>query len=151
MMLENIYNYLQMSETLHSSGMPTHEQISALAEDGIKVVINLATPQSEGWMPDEKEQVEAQNIAYFGIPVDWNKPTTENLDKFMDTMERHKHQTILVHCQANHRATAFIALYRINLLGWSTENAFKSLLKIWNPAEYPVWEKFIEKVIRAQS
>jgi protein tyrosine phosphatase (PTP) superfamily phosphohydrolase (DUF442 family) len=151
MMLENIYNYLQMSETLHSSGMPTHEQISSLAEDGIKVVINLATPQSEGWMPDEKEQVEAQNIAYFEIPVDWNKPTTENLDKFMDTMERHKHQMILVHCQANHRATAFIALYRINLLGWSTENAFKSLLKIWNPAEYPVWEKFIEKVIRAQS
>jgi len=151
MMLENIYNYLQLSDTLHSSGMPTHEQVSSLAEDGVQVVVNLATSQSEGWMSDEKEWVEAQNIAYFGIPVDWDNPTTENLDKFMDTLERHKHKKILVHCQANYRATAFTALYRINLLGWSPENAFEPLRKIWNPAEYPVWEKFIEKVIRAQS
>jgi protein tyrosine phosphatase (PTP) superfamily phosphohydrolase (DUF442 family) len=150
-MIEEIYNHLQLSGTLHSSGMPTREQISSIAKDGVQVVINLATSQSEGWMPDEKERVEAQNIVYFGIPVDWDKPTTENLDKFMDTMERHKHQKILIHCQANYRATAFIALYRINLLGWSPENAFKPLLKIWDPAEYPVWEKFIEKVIRAQS
>jgi len=151
MMLENIYNYLQLSDTLHSSGMPTHEQVSSLAEDGVQVVVNLATSQSEGWMSDEKEWVEAQNIAYFGIPVDWNNPTTEDLDKFMDTLEKHKHKKILVHCQANYRATAFTALYRINLLGWSPENAFKPLRKIWNPAEYPIWEKFIEKVIRAQS
>jgi len=150
-MLENIYNYLQLSDTLHSSGMPTREQISLLAEDGVQVVVNLATSQSEGWMPDERELVEAQRVIYYAIPVDWDNPTTDDLNKFLAIMDKHKHEKILVHCQANYRATGFIALYRFNLLGWSEENAFRDLRKIWNPAEYPIWKKFIEKSLRAQS
>ena len=150
-MLEKIYNHLQLSDTLHSSGMPTLEQISYLAGNNIKVVINLATSKSEGWMPDEKELVESQNIAYYDIPVDWDNPTTDDLNKFMAAMDRHKGEKILVHCQANYRATAFISLYRFNFMGWSEENAFRDLRKIWNPAEYPIWQKFIEKVLKAQS
>ena len=150
-MLEEIYNHLQLRDNLHSSGMPTPEQVSSLAEEGIRVVINLATPKSEGWIPDEQERVEAQNIAYYGIPVDWDNPTTDDLNKFMAVMDKHKGEKILVHCQANYRATAFIALYRFNFLGWSEENAFRDLRKIWNPAEYPIWQKFIEKGLKAQS
>jgi protein tyrosine phosphatase (PTP) superfamily phosphohydrolase (DUF442 family) len=150
-MLEKIYNHLQLSDTLHSSGMPTPEQISSLADDGVQMVVNLATSQSEGWMPDEKERVESQSIAYFGIPVDWDAPTTDDLTKFLVIMDKHKHEKILVHCKANYRATCFIALYLFTLLGWSEENAFKDLRKIWNPDEYPVWKKFIEKSLRAQS
>jgi protein tyrosine phosphatase (PTP) superfamily phosphohydrolase (DUF442 family) len=150
-MLQEIYNYLKLTDSLHSSGMPTPEQLSSLTQEGIKVVINLATSQSEGWTPNEKELVEAQGILYYGIPVDWENPTTDDLNKFLAVMDKHQHEKILVHCQANYRATGFIALYRFNLLGWSEENAFKDLRKIWNPVEYPVWKKFIEKSLRAQS
>jgi protein tyrosine phosphatase (PTP) superfamily phosphohydrolase (DUF442 family) len=150
-MIENIFNHLQLSDTLHSSGMPTPEQISALAEEGVQVVINLATPKSEDWIPNEKELVEAQSIIYHNIPVDWDNPTTDDLNKFSATMDIHQHKKILVHCQANYRATAFIALHRTNRLGWSEQNALKDLQKIWDPAEYPVWKKFIEKSLRAQS
>ncbi|MBI5952959.1 MAG: protein tyrosine phosphatase family protein [Chloroflexi bacterium] len=150
-MLEEIYNYLQLSDILHSGGMPTPEQVSSLAEDGIEVVVNLATPKSESWMPNEQERVEAQNIAYYGIPVDWDNPTRNDLNKFTAIMDKHKGGKILVHCQANYRATVFIALYRYNFLGWTEENAFKDVREIWNPSEYPVWEKFIENSLRAQS
>ena len=60
-------------------------------------------------------------------------------------MDRHKNEKTLVHCQANFRATGFVTLYQIKRLGWAKEEAFKDLHKIWNPAEYPVWEKFIEE------
>jgi protein tyrosine phosphatase (PTP) superfamily phosphohydrolase (DUF442 family) len=150
-MLTEIFNHLQLGDTLHSSGMPTPEQISALAEDNIQVVVNLATSKSEGWMENEKELVEAQNIAYYNIPVDWDNPTTDDLNKFVGVMDRHKYEKILVHCQANYRATVFVALYRYNRLGWAEENAFRDLQRIWNPAEYPIWQKFIEKSLRAQS
>ena len=150
-MFEKIYNHLQLSDTLYSSGMPTPEQISSLATDGIQVVINLADPHSEGWMPNEKELVESQNIAYHNIPVDWDNPTTDELNKFSAIMDIHQHKKILIHCQANFCATVFIALYRTNRLGWSEKNAFEDLKKIWNPAEYPVWQKFIEKSLRKQS
>ncbi len=150
-MIERIFNYLKLGDTLHSSGMPTPEQISSIAEDGIQVVVNLATSKSEGWIPDERELVEAQGITYYDIPVDWETPTLNSFNKFVGIMDRHKHENILVHCQANYRATAFVALYRYNHVGWAEENAFKDLRKIWDPAKYPVWQSFIERGLRAQS
>jgi protein tyrosine phosphatase (PTP) superfamily phosphohydrolase (DUF442 family) len=149
--MENIYNFLKLSDRLFSSGMPTPEQIPAIAENGVQVVINLATSKSEGWMQNEKDLVEAQNIAYYSIPVDWENPTMMDLTEFMNIMDRHKHQKILVHCQANFRATGFIMLYRVNRLGWAEENALRDLRKIWNPAEYPIWEQFIKKSLTKQS
>jgi protein tyrosine phosphatase (PTP) superfamily phosphohydrolase (DUF442 family) len=149
--MENIYNFLKLSDRLFSSGMPTPEQIPSIAENGVQVVINLATSQSEGWIPNEKDLVEAQDIAYYEIPVDWDNPEMKHLTEFMNIMDRHKHQKILVHCQANFRATGFIMLYRVNRLGWAEENALRDLRKIWNPAEYPVWEQFIKKSLMKQS
>ena len=150
-MLKEILNYLQLSDSLHSSGMPTPKQILSLSEDGVQVVINLATDHSEGWMPDEQEQIQAQKIAYYGIPVDWEHPTQDDLNKFMAVLDKHKDKIILVHCQANYRATGFTALYRYIILGWSQENAFMDVYKIWDPAQYPVWQKFFDKSLRAQS
>ncbi len=149
--MENIYNFIKLSDRLFSSGMPTPEQIPSIAKNGVQVLINLATSQSEGWMPNEKDLVEAQNIAYYEIPVDWDNPAMKNLTEFMNIMDRHKHQKILVHCQANFRATGFIMLYRVNRLGWAEENALRDLRKIWNPAEYPIWEQFIKKSLTKQS
>jgi protein tyrosine phosphatase (PTP) superfamily phosphohydrolase (DUF442 family) len=149
-MIEDIYNHLRAGDCLHCGGMPTREQAMSLAGDGVRVVVNLATPKSEDWIPDEKELVEAQNIVYYGIPVDWDNPTMDDFNRFVGIMDRHRSETILVHCQANYRATAFIALYRYNRLGWSEGNAFKDLEKIWDPGEYPAWKKFIEKGLRSQ-
>jgi protein tyrosine phosphatase (PTP) superfamily phosphohydrolase (DUF442 family) len=144
-MMENIYNYLKLNDSLFSSGMPTPEQIPSIAENDVQVVINLATLKSEGWIPNEKELMEAQNINYYSIPVGWDAPTMEDLKEFTNIMDRHIHEKILVHCQANYRATAFIMLYRVNCLGWEKENAMEDLWQIWDPSEYPVWEKFIKE------
>ena len=149
--MENIYNFLKLSDSLFSSGMPTPEQIPSIAENGVQVVINLATSKSEGWIINERELMEAQNLTYYSIPVDWENPTTDELNEFMNIMEGHIHHKILVHCQANYRATGFIAVYRYSRLGWSEENAFRDLRKIWNPAEYPVWDEFIKKGLLSQS
>jgi protein tyrosine phosphatase (PTP) superfamily phosphohydrolase (DUF442 family) len=143
-MINEIYNYLQLNDSLFCSGMPTAQQIPSLSENGIQLVINLATSKSEGAIPNEKELVESQGIEYHNIPVDWGKPTREDLNNFINIMDAHKESKVFVHCQANYRATAFITLYRILRLGWERENAFVDLNKIWNPEEYPIWEDFIE-------
>ena len=149
--MKNIFNYLEISPILSCSGMPTREQLPKLADNGVKVVINLATPKSEGWMPDEKEILEDRNIIYYGLPIEWEEPTLSDLNTFMDIMERHRNRRIHVHCQANYRATAFIMLYRVIHLGWAEGNALRDVLKIWNPVEYPVWQQFIEKSFLTQS
>ena len=150
-MIEEIYNFLPLTEHLLSSGMPNARQMSEVAEAGVKVVINLALPTSERALPDEDKLVEALGMTYINIPVEWEHPTHQNLDDFMKAMDAHKESKILVHCQANYRATGFITLYRVLRLGWQPENAFQDLRRIWNPAEYPVWSKFIDDHLSAKS
>jgi protein tyrosine phosphatase (PTP) superfamily phosphohydrolase (DUF442 family) len=143
--MKDIYNYLYYNEKLSSSGMPTPDQLRSVAEAGVKVVINLATSKSEGAMPNEGELVNGLGMKYINIPVDWNDPTHENLSAFLNAIDKHEGESILVHCQANYRASGFVALYRILKLGWKKEDAFQDLRKIWSPEEYPVWDMFIEE------
>ena len=142
-MFEDARNFLRLSESLISSGMPTAEQLTEAVESGVQVVINLALPDSEGALADEGPLVESLGMDYINIPVLWDHPTRESLLDFFHAMDAHRGQSVYVHCQANYRATGFIMLYRVNSLGWKKENALADLRKIWNPAEYPIWEQFI--------
>ena len=142
--MNGIYNYLKYDDKLSSSGMPTPEQLKEVAEAGARVVINLATSKSEGAIPNEAELVTDLGMEYIHIPVEWNEPTRRNLDDFLQAMDAHRDDKVLVHCQANFRATGFVALYRILRQGWKAEDAFQPLRRIWNPEEYPIWQTFIE-------
>ncbi|HUH97316.1 MAG TPA: protein tyrosine phosphatase family protein [Anaerolineales bacterium] len=142
-MLEDIYNFLPLTDRLFSSGMPTGAQLKDIAQAGVEVVINLALPTAEKALPNESALVEALNMKYIGIPVEWDRPTGQELQEFMDAMDAHRHQKVYVHCQANYRATGFIALYRIQRLGWPTAQAFQDVRRIWNPDDYPVWKAFL--------
>ena len=42
--LEDIYNFIPISETFGTSGQPTEAQMSEIAAAGYKVVVNLALP-----------------------------------------------------------------------------------------------------------
>ena len=143
--MKDIFNYLKLSETLSSSGMPTAEQLREVADAGVNFVVNLATSKSEGWNPEEGSTFKQLGVDYLSIPVDWENPTRKNLDDFMEAMDAHKNDKVLVHCQANYRATGFIALYRMLRLRWKQEDAFVDVRKIWNPQDYPIWNAFIEE------
>ena len=146
-MLEDIYNFLPLTVTLLSSGMPTAGQMVDVSNSSVQVVINLAMPGSDRALPDEAQLVESLGMKYIGIPVDWEKPTRENLDEFMNAMDANKESKMLVHCQANYRATGFITLYRVLRLGWEQSLAYQDLRRIWNPEDYPVWQKFLEEYL----
>jgi uncharacterized protein (TIGR01244 family) len=125
--------------------MPKTEQVDAIAQAGVQAVVNLAPEKSEGALQNERNLVEARGIQYVHIPVEWDSPTRQNLDDFMNAMDAHADDHVLVHCQANFRATGFVALYRILRLGWKKEDAFQDLQKIWNPEKFLIWQKFIEE------
>ncbi len=145
--LNEIYHFLPINETLLTSGQPTQEQFGWLPALGVKTIINLALPTSSNALADEAGLVISLGMEYIHIPVIWENPTKENLDKFFTAMENQGSQKILVHCAANMRVSAFIALYRILRLGWEREKAFREVYPIWDPLKDPVWGKFIETVL----
>jgi hypothetical protein len=66
----------------------------------------------------------------------------------MALMDENQDKKILVHCQANFRATAFVALYRILRHGWAPSDAIEDMHKIWDAEDYPIWKMFIEENLK---
>ena len=147
-MLKDIHNFLPLSDTLFTGGMPKAEQLQDAAEQGVELVVNLAPHEVLDALPNEAELVNSLGMQYINIPVIWNTPTKDGLDRFMDVMDQNKEKKILVHCQANFRATAFMALYRILRQGWNTDDAMAGMHQIWDAEDYPIWKMFIEESLR---
>lgn len=145
MTLQAIRNFLPLNEKLLSSGMPTAEQLSEIAAEGVQVVINLAPYDPAEDLADEGKLAQSLGMKYINIPVEWEAPARQDLEAFIRAMDQNRENKLLVHCRANYRATGFIALYRIVRLGWRPEEAFGDLRRIWNPDEYPAWKKFLEE------
>jgi len=146
-MFEDIYNFLPLSKNLFTGGMPKAEELRDAAGQGVQVVVNLALHNIPNALPEEQKLVWSLDMTYINIPVVWNHPTQENLNEFLDALDAHSEEKVLVHCEANYRATAFPALYRILRLGWRPEDALGVMHQIWNEEKYPVWKKFIEESI----
>lgn len=146
--MNDIYNYLYYNETLSSSGMPTSEQMKSIAEAGIQVIINLAPHDVPQALPNEKQLVESLGMTYIHLPVNWSTPTRDGLNIFMEKMDANRDKKLHVHCEANFRATAFIAIYRIMRLGWKEDDALEIMHTIWDEDAFPIWKMFIEDAIK---
>lgn len=146
--MKDIYNYLFYHDKLSSSGMPTAEQMEKVAEAGVELIINLAPHDVPNAIPNEAGLTHSLGMEYINIPVNWNTPTREGLNVFMDAMDANKRKKVHVHCEANFRASAFIAVYRILRLGWEPEKAFEVMHTVWDEDAYPVWKMFIEDAIK---
>ena len=143
-MLEDIYNYLPISETLATAGQPTEAQFAEIRRAGFKVVVNLALPTADNALPDERAVVEAQGMAYVPIPVVWESPTVEDWRQFQTVLAENAESKVFVHCAANMRVSVFVYLHR-RLTGISQTEAEPLLHQIWTPNE--TWQAFMQQVL----
>ncbi|MEM9275301.1 MAG: protein tyrosine phosphatase family protein [Cyanobacteria bacterium P01_F01_bin.143] len=142
--VENIFNYLKLSESIATGGQPTEYQLSLVKNSGYQVVINLALPTSKNALADEKTSVKSLGMKYINIPIDFNNPTVGDFDCFCEVMQKYQPQKIFVHCAANLRVSAFMYLYRTIYQGLNQEVATQDLNKLWQPNE--TWQKLIQEV-----
>ncbi|MDJ0616724.1 MAG: protein tyrosine phosphatase family protein [Calothrix sp. MO_192.B10] len=145
--IENIYNYLRVSDKIATSGQPDQEDFATIKRAGYQLVINLAMSDSPDALPDEKQIVEAAGMEYIHIPVVWDNPLIEDAKDFFKMMELNVNQKVFVHCVANKRVSVFIYLYRLIYDGMNQEEAKKYLYAIWTPNQ--IWQRFIEDVMDA--
>jgi protein tyrosine phosphatase (PTP) superfamily phosphohydrolase (DUF442 family) len=142
--LSELYNYRRISPEIVTSGQPTVAQFSAIAAQGIQVIINLGLTDVDYALPDERGLVQSLGMAYEHIPVQWQNPTVENFQAFLACMRRYPHQKRLVHCAKNMRVSCFMALYHVLEEQWTPEQAIADI-QIWVPNE--VWQGFMAQVL----
>lgn len=142
--IEEIYNYLKLSDSVATAGQPTEAQFPAIKESGYQVVVNLALLESTNAIPHEQEIVKSLGMQYIHIPVVWENPTLEDVARFFSVMEAHTDKRMFVHCVANMRVSAFMYLYRIICDRMNDKQAKQDLHQIWTPND--TWQTFIQQV-----
>ena len=142
----DIYNYLPIDGKLATGGQPSEEELAAVAQDGVEVVVNLALHDDPRYsLPDETGCVQGLGMTYVHIPVKFDAPTGEDLDRFFSVMDQNRGRRVLVHCAANKRVTAFVGLYRAIREKRELDEAFAPMKEIWEPNL--VWASFITAML----
>lgn len=144
MALTDIYNFIQVSENLATSGQPNEAQMREIAAEGYEVVVNLALPTSENALKDEGATVRTLGMEYHNIPVVWEAPKVSDFEQFVPLMDSLAGRKVFLHCVANYRVSMFTALYAEKRRGWTRAQADAHIRRIWEPDE--VWARFIEDV-----
>ena len=146
MAIEDIRNFVLVSEDLATSGQPSEAQMQDVARAGFDIVVNLGLLDPRYCLADEAGLVESLGMTYRHLPVDFTAPRLEDLDTFFDVMGSSRGKKVFVHCAANYRVSSFVALYGEATLGWSTEEADAHIRRVWSPND--TWKNFIDAVRR---
>lgn len=141
----DIDNFIRVNDAVITGGLPTPEQLGSVSADGYTAVLNLFPFDPARSLPDEAGLVRGLGMAYEHIPVDWDNPTDADLAAFEQIMLQRAGDTILIHCAANYRATAFYSLFARKHRGWSRDEAQAFRARIWAGSDYPVWRAFIAR------
>ena len=129
-----IKNFGQMDERFYRGAQPKEEDYRALAELGVKTVIDLRD-DSESY---EKRDVEALGMRYINIPMgDKEYPKLEQVNEFLKLVDNPSTGKFFVHCAGGrHRTGVMGAAYRFNHNHWNFDQVYAEM------KEYDFYTRF---------
>src|SRR6478672_499733 len=122
-----IKNFGQMDERFYRGAQPKEQDYKALAELGIKTVIDLTDDPK----PYEKSSVESLGMKYINIPmVERKYPTEEATRMFLKVASDPATGKFFVHCAGGrHRTGAMGAVYRYQFYDWNFDQVYTEMKK----------------------
>ena len=145
--LTPIYHYEKLADWLGTSGQPKSEQFALIADAGYQLVVNLALPSSDHAVADEGTIVTRLGMVYVHIPVSFESPQVEDLQRFFGVLDAFSDSKVWVHCVVNARVSVFAYHYLTKRRGFSDSDAKSSLLGRWEPEMDEVWREFLAVTI----
>jgi len=141
--LTGIKNFVPLTPLVGTSGQPNREQFGDIAAAGYRTVINLAMPDSENAIAEERHLVTRQGMQYIHLPIDFSAPTASDARTFFDVMDALGDSRVFVHCALNLRVSAFMYLYLRHAKGFADADARSPLIAKWEPRMDGVWKEFL--------
>lgn len=127
----DIRNWDRRPDGITTSGKLEAGDPARLAATGVKHVINLATNDHPETLVNEAELLAEHGIAYTHIPVPFDAPLREHVNRMRDALAANPGPAH-VHCIMNYRVTAFFYLLDIES-GLSEKTARARMARIWDP------------------
>jgi len=126
------------------AGQPSEAQLSFIAQNGVRLVVNLGLLGTDYALPREARTVEELGMAYVHLPVDFKQPTVADFEQFCAALNGRPTCSTLVHCALNYRASSFTALYLERSGNWSHDQAEELRHRFWQPDA--TWQEWAERV-----
>lgn len=114
----------KINEQLTVAGQVTPEQLQQAAAEGYKSVLNLRSPDEQGFVQDEQQQVEAAGLQYVNIPVKPNEMTDELTTQVLEQIDNLL-KPALIHCASSMRAGAMAFMNVATRQGMTPEEVFE--------------------------
>ncbi|MGG6294159.1 beta-lactamase hydrolase domain-containing protein [Leptolyngbya sp. AN02str] len=105
-------------------GQPTTEQLQQGAHQGIQSVLNLRSPQEDGFWHGEPAQAQATGLEYANIPVSPDRITEELADQVLQSIDQLP-KPVLIHCKSGLRSGAIALMHVATRQGLSAEQAME--------------------------
>ena len=120
-----IKNFGQMDDRFYRGARPDEDDYKALAELGIKTIIDLTDNSREY----EQPAVEAAGLRYINIPmVDKSYPSMAQVNEFLKVVDDPETGKFYVHCAGGRHRTGVVgAVYRFNVDKWSLDQALAEM------------------------
>lgn len=120
-----IKNFGKMDDRFYRGARPKDEDYKALAELGIKTVIDLTDNSREY----EQPAVEAAGLRYINIPmVDKSYPSMDQVNEFLKVIDDPETGKFFVHCAGGRHRTGVVgAVYRFTRNNWNLEQVLAEM------------------------
>lgn len=142
-------NYKQIDNYLSRSAQPLKDNMQWLKEQGVTDVINLRNMSNDNF--DEAGCVEDLGMNYHSIPSVTKFIKKENIQEFLDIIEKAKRNGGKVHIHCKHgsdRTGMFSYIYeRLNNVGTPQDNLDELTQYNWHKEKYPDLVKWAEAII----
>lgn len=114
----------KINDDLAIAGQITSEQLQQIVQEGFKSVLNLRSPNEEGFLINEQQQAEALGLYYLNVPLKLEAINDEVAAQVLQKIDELT-KPALVHCNNAIRAAAMVLMHIATQQGVSLSQAFK--------------------------
>lgn len=113
----------KINDELAIAGQITSQHLQQIAQEGFKSLLNLRSPDEEGFLIGEQEKAEALGLYYANIPIKLEEINDEIATRVFRVMNELP-KPMLIHCSSAKRAAALVLMYIAMRQGATFKQAF---------------------------
>jgi uncharacterized protein (TIGR01244 family) len=136
-------NIKPVSQNFSSAGQISAQDLEQAAQAGFKSVLNLRSPDEEGFVNDEPEQAKASGLDYANVPISPKETNPQVIEQVIQEVENLP-KPILVHCAGGGRATAIALIATATNEGWNHEQIKAKAQELNLNPEHPYLQQFLQ-------
>ncbi|MCG6136545.1 MAG: sulfur transferase domain-containing protein [Nostoc sp. LLA-1] len=136
-------NIKQVSQNFSSAGQISVQDLEQASQAGFKSVLNLRSPDEEGFVNDEPKQAKASGLDYANVPISSKEANPQVIEQVIQEIENLP-QPILVHCAGGGRATAIALIATATNEGWNNEQIKAKAQELNLKLEHPYLQQFLQ-------